>query len=886
MTTPAGAQPTRRASWTADNLRSALLGQQRNDLIFLAGHFSGNDALAADYKTNVLTTEVPASPTNMVNSIVFSAGCHTGYNIVNGHATTWTEPLDWAQAFAQKRATLISGTGYQYGHTDFIAHGERLYAEFARQLRITSQEGVAEPVAVGSALLTAKQRFRKLTPGLTALDEKTLLQTTLFGLPMLSVNLQQGRFEEPPTDSIVDATRSVEPGPGQDLGLLVGDVDDLGATLSDPPERKALKGLPAGIEASWLEGPDGVATRPTQPILPLRTVDVTPPDPLTALRGVAFRGGSYVDTGGTTPLTSAPATELRGIHAPFFADVFFPTQPWTLNYFDALGGGSTLLHLTPVQHRSESPTMTRRVLDDLDLDLFYSGNITSYCPNTGLPVPPGGCLPVNGRPVAAVTPALAAPPTITGVQTSLVGSVLTVRARVLGDPFAGIQSVFVTWTIPPGLGQTGTWQSFDLERSDDDSTLWTGELDLGQAAAGDVHFVVQAVNGVGRVTIDHNVGAFYRPGSIPGVGAPPAADLDATELEFVSSPPASVVYRDSFSATVRLTTPGGMPVGGKLVRIGIGANGLPAVTAMGTGLATVQLQAALAPGPYTVHASFPGDATHGQSDASAPLTIVRRDTTLVIGGSLTLAPSSVHAILTAAPSAPLVQPTPLDQRSVFLVFTGTGPANVGYTDVFSGKTDPTGRTDVTDEFLAQLPAGNYRVDAYFNGVTLPGGVLVPPDSPEYEPATATANIVFRPSARSLLDQAVVLLQPLAARPGSAGDKAEDALAKVRSAIDKLSRNNRQGALGDLEGAAGDLQSGVSNRTLTNAQVRPIQELITAAAWVTALEARDRAIARNGRQSKINEANTAINQGNQRWAARQYKDAIARYKDAVAKAESA
>ena len=37
-------------SWNADDLRDSLLGA-RHDLVFLAGHFSANSALAADYQT-------------------------------------------------------------------------------------------------------------------------------------------------------------------------------------------------------------------------------------------------------------------------------------------------------------------------------------------------------------------------------------------------------------------------------------------------------------------------------------------------------------------------------------------------------------------------------------------------------------------------------------------------------------------------------------------------------------------------------------------------------------------------------------------------------------------------------------------------------------------
>ena len=42
-------------SWNADDLRDALLGE-RHDLVFLAGHFSANSALAADYQTQMITT--------------------------------------------------------------------------------------------------------------------------------------------------------------------------------------------------------------------------------------------------------------------------------------------------------------------------------------------------------------------------------------------------------------------------------------------------------------------------------------------------------------------------------------------------------------------------------------------------------------------------------------------------------------------------------------------------------------------------------------------------------------------------------------------------------------------------------------------------------------
>ncbi len=141
---PADQSPDDPASWTADDLRTELFDMlAEHDLVFLAGHFSANSALAADYQTSVITTELAASTVDYTNSIVFSGGCHSGYNIVNGEIVPGvTLPLDWAQAFAQKGATLIAGTGYQYGDTDFVEYSERLYVNFSEELRTGTGAGV------------------------------------------------------------------------------------------------------------------------------------------------------------------------------------------------------------------------------------------------------------------------------------------------------------------------------------------------------------------------------------------------------------------------------------------------------------------------------------------------------------------------------------------------------------------------------------------------------------------------------------------------------------------------------------------------------------------------------------------------------------------------
>ena len=132
------------------------------------------------------------------------------------------------------------------------------------------------------------------------------------------------------------------------------------------------------------------------------------------------------------------------------------------------------------------------------------------------------------------TPALAAPPSISAVQSTLEGNTIQFSARVVGDPAAGIQQVWATYTGEDGPLH-GSWASLDLEQSleqdFEDSTLWTGSLPLpeGQSAA-DVRFVVQAANGVGLVTLDDNQGFYFLPGTAAGISPPAATQPSALSL--------------------------------------------------------------------------------------------------------------------------------------------------------------------------------------------------------------------------------------------------------------------------------------------------------------------------------------------------------------------
>ena len=126
-----------------------------------------------------------------------------------------TQPLDWAQAFAQKGATLIAGTGYQYGDTDFLEYSERLYAGVRHAARARHRAPVARRQRARHR--QSRRYLAEHARTCAGIDAKALLEATLYGLPMLSVNLPAGpHLTRRRTSSIVglDDTRlDGRPGP-------------------------------------------------------------------------------------------------------------------------------------------------------------------------------------------------------------------------------------------------------------------------------------------------------------------------------------------------------------------------------------------------------------------------------------------------------------------------------------------------------------------------------------------------------------------------------------------------------------------------------------------------------------------------------------------------
>jgi VCBS repeat-containing protein len=702
-------------SWSADELREVLLGE-RHDLVYLAGHFSANSALAADYVTRMLTTDLTSSDVDLLNSIIFSAGCHSGYNIVDQHDIPGvTRAPDWAQAFAQKGATLIAGTGYQYGDTDFIEYSERLYLEFSRQLR--SGNGT---VSIGQALVKAKQIYLATTPQMRGIHEKAFLEATLIGLPMLSVDMPGQRLPASSDPSMIIQTSQFENNPGATLGLRYTDLPvspqlmEKTVTLT---ETKLVDNelVTQQYDATYFSGGAGVISNPVEPILPLESYNVSLPGYQT--RGVGFRGGTYEDIQDVLPLNGAATTEIRGVHTPFLTDIFFPIRFWGLNYFDTLatgGSGITRLNAIPAQFLSNEIDFTRgtlRTYSGMDFRLYFSNNFETYADGS--------------------VPALSGPPTIANVTSVINGDRVDFQITVLGNPAAGIQEVWVTYTAT-SEPLYGVWQSLDLVQNQDNTLIWEGTLPLNGTYPDDVRFMVQAVNGVGMVSASTNLGLAYIPGVDPNDRIPTNLTLNINQTS------APYGTKPTFSATlVESTGIGEFPLQDLKVLFRLGSQTRMALTDA-NGTASVDFPLLGLPGDYELKASFPGSATYATANASTSFTITKQDTVITLDSSPVIGSADQEPLVTGE----LRDATGRRLGEKTLFFTVNQGENIVLQEAII--TDYAGRAS-----LGNLPLepGSYTLKVNFSGngsndIKLPDGTYLSLIDDRYNPSIASTDLII------------------------------------------------------------------------------------------------------------------------------------------------
>ncbi|MDP3062880.1 MAG: PKD domain-containing protein, partial [Chloroflexota bacterium] len=374
-------------SWSAADLRCKLLGQASGgltecgpapDVIAVNAHFTHYAALSAggfatDNLRDFLSSDEVAragSGAALLRRIVFSIGCHAGLNVPDRSAEA-ADPglginpaMDFVQAMAVQRAVYVASTGFGLGDDEGIGGTERLLTIFAKAL-------VQGDAAVGSALVSAKQQYLISLSAMTVYDEKSSIQTTLYGLPMYRV---QPSGVAAPAASAQDAVA------GPAVAVTVND----GATATTTSHALRQVTTSAGSYFTADGDAQATASRPIQP----RIVVSIPSDPARGpVHSILITPGAFADTSGFDPVIARPTNEWEvAVTEPQTClPSFWPSELATVNSLDTAQGLLQALVVVPGQFRCTSGsaatvTGTQRLYSSLNIELLRSPSADAQPP--------------------------------------------------------------------------------------------------------------------------------------------------------------------------------------------------------------------------------------------------------------------------------------------------------------------------------------------------------------------------------------------------------------------------------------------------------------------------------------------------------------------------
>ena len=239
--------------------------------------------------------------------------------------------LDFAQAFAQKRALWIGNTGFGYGDDATPTLSEELLSTFARNL------GSDDSVTVGDAMRMAKQDYALYNMGAYGpYDLKVIAESTLYGLPTYRVSVPDPQ------------NGNDEPQPNPDP-IVIGGPDNLTRRTYVLNPELQLVSRPQGDYYVTKEGPQAMLYNPIQPRMGL---DITLPDDDTnkpVAHGALLLGGRYEDRTDFNPVITMPVTETERYEPEIIYNGWQPPEMARINHFRTEAGLRERLTVTPGQ---------------------------------------------------------------------------------------------------------------------------------------------------------------------------------------------------------------------------------------------------------------------------------------------------------------------------------------------------------------------------------------------------------------------------------------------------------------------------------------------------------------------------------------------------------
>ncbi|MCA9956392.1 MAG: hypothetical protein KC434_16805, partial [Anaerolineales bacterium] len=352
--------------WTAADFRNELFTRAvAPDLISLNSHFE-HYRFFPFAPPDVFATEI-VSATDYEGTVVFTVGCHSGLNIPDGAATNdW----DWAQAFSAQQASLFGNTGYGYGDSDLVAYSEALVANYVNAMGNWS-EG---PQTVGQAMRMAKQQYYNQLAGgsFSNYDEKVLEEMTLYGLPMLRVNMPVTT-----TTSLWGKSAMADvPVQRVEGGSLTATSLNFNFAFDQHTILDSSNNLLGNYYT--LVGKDDVYVAGGKPIQPLSSASVSQSGNIA--HGALMVGGSFTEIPNFNPAISQLITEEVGIlpEEPLFPlDYWYPVALGSINRYLSIDGESVeRLVMIPGQFSGTGGVNqtigTQRLYNNLQFEVYHT----------------------------------------------------------------------------------------------------------------------------------------------------------------------------------------------------------------------------------------------------------------------------------------------------------------------------------------------------------------------------------------------------------------------------------------------------------------------------------------------------------------------------------
>jgi len=439
-------------AWDATELRRQLLNRHHDLNVLFASTTHNRIYAPVAVGDPVSAEEMTEVGSELANALVIAGGSHLGLNIPD----LWTESqkrLDFAQVFADLGTTLVANTGYAYGGTHLGNLSDALMLRFLDAL-------LRSPgTSVGDALLHAKQTLLdEVGPtGLGAYQEKSLLQATLYGLPMLRITLSDAQHRQ----RFVASGRA-SPTP-RGTAAAKSRFERAVPTVERVEVRPRFRPTDTA-EGTYFAAEGGLATWPGRPIQPRVVVPL--PDSEGTPHGVLLTAARFRDIYGFDPLIAPVAVTGGANEPPYLFAAWWPRRVAAIDRLP-LGEGVGRLVVIPAQYRKPR---VERIYERLTFEVYFSAS-EDY-----------------------------RPPVIWEV--GFIDTPQGADFNVWASDASGIWRVVVTYTRGDG-----GWRSIELQDVEM-GTHWFAFVP--RLDGNDLEFFVQAVDGAGNVAVHTDKGRFFR----------------------------------------------------------------------------------------------------------------------------------------------------------------------------------------------------------------------------------------------------------------------------------------------------------------------------------------------------------------------------------------